>query len=694
MSDAENNRISPSRTDLSYAPPGPSRGLRLLRLRLSGVSRNYEIDLRGPDGAHRPLSVIAGPTNTGKTSVLRFLAYCLGGSDFPDNPEVVRQVRSAVTEATDPEGRVSLERVIGAKNILVARPTPGREEGSAALHPVEPAGDPSSVSQLLLATVGLQGVQLREAPTQRASSTDPLSFRDVMWLCLFLNERIGSTQLLHETDNMKKLKLRQVVDAIFGVHDDDGTELARRLREASAALDNARRDVERLADFVREQQPVPLELLQQEVEQADRQIRDADATMALLDTRQAAAADFAADLRARHAAAAARAVEARALVRDRRSLVNRFASLRAQYADDVRKLTLLNESASVFDQLSVKVCPACLSELPQPPSVVNGHCSLCAHPLPALTELGLAASIAGEPHLADDTDDAVADRSAIVRAELRATKRRYAELTDYWQDLDAGLSALEAAADKADADEAEAAAAVDRASAGQLTPYASEREETLRRRQAAVVLRDRAAAGVRLWEGVQERERAAALLAAQVERLRRESRDRPDRPARDEVIRRVSTRYGEILREIGYPKLDLQGELGPFIDDGLVPHVRGRNYREASSGGQVLISLAWILAIFETAYEQQAAHPGFLMIDSPQKSLGGYAAADDTEFSDAALVERFYRHLLRWLSGAGAGAQVIIVDNTPPPIADPHVVVRFTRDPNVPRFGLIDDEIG
>lgn len=39
-----------------------------------------------------------------------------------------------------------------------------------------------------------------------------------------------------------------------------------------------------------------------------------------------------------------------------------------------------------------------------------------------------------------------------------------------------------------------------------------------------------------------------------------------------------------------------------------------------------------MLAIFETALESNHAHPGLLMIDTPQKNLGGLA--DEAEFAD------------------------------------------------------------
>ncbi|MFB6580859.1 hypothetical protein ACFCYC_26245 [Streptomyces sp. NPDC056402] len=46
------------------------------------------------------------------------------------------------------------------------------------------------------------------------------------------------------------------------------------------------------------------------------------------------------------------------------------------------------------------------------------------------------------------------------------------------------------------------------------------------------------------------------------------------------------------------------------------------SYREASSGARTLLTLARQLAVFEVAIESSAAHPGFLVIGSPQKNLG------------------------------------------------------------------------
>jgi hypothetical protein len=101
--------------------------------------------------------------------------------------------------------------------------------------------------------------------------------------------------------------------------------------------------------------------------------------------------------------------------------------------------------------------------------------------------------------------------------------------------------------------------------------------------------------------------------------------------------------------------------------------------------------LAWQLAGFEIAIESGAAHPGFLMIDSPKKNLG-HGGQLDALIADAVSIGDFYQHLGAWLADRGSSAQLIVADNSPPPVAENHVVVRYSRSEDRPPYGLIDDE--
>ena len=99
------------------------------------------------------------------------------------------------------------------------------------------------------------------------------------------------------------------------------------------------------------------------------------------------------------------------------------------------------------------------------------------------------------------------------------------------------------------------------------------------------------------------------------------------------------------------------------------------------------------MAVWELAFEGDAAAPGLLVIDSPQKNLGHAADQGDPDFADSRLVENFYRHVREWLAGDGLGAQLVVIDNSPPSFFSDHVVVHYTRDPQLPPYGLITDAV-
>lgn len=193
----------------------------------------------------------------------------------------------------------------------------------------------------------------------------------------------------------------------------------------------------------------------------------------------------------------------------------------------------------------------------------------------------------------------------------------------------------------------------------------------------------------KLQEGLDKRAAKVVQQESQLQHLRDELASLGDAAVdRDQVLQEISRRYARLLTEWHYPKLSM-----PHIAADLTPHVRGEPYQEASSGARTLITLAWQLAVFEVAVEKGAAHPGFLMIDSPQKNLG-HGGTRDSVIADAVSIDDFYRFLRQWLQDHEDTAQVIIADNSPPDLVEENVIIRFSRDEEHPPYGLIDDETG
>jgi len=643
-----------------------SHGIRLRRLRLHGGDRTYDVDFRAPDDAPRPLSVLAGAFSTGKTTILEFVDYCLGANDHPRHPEIMPKVTAATLEVELSGSPYLIERAVGMPSMF-AYVRAGRldEPGSTppARRPLRPASHPDSLSGLLLSHCKLEGVRLRDTLTHGVADTDPLSFRDLMWLCFLPNERLDDKDLLFESVPMKHLKLRQVVDVVFDVHDDHSVEIGRRIRTVEAELSAARtayRAAEQLVDEQHVGSRADLEALQHA---AKDELSACAQAIADLDGRARADTTFAEDLRGRHRLAAHEARDAAAVLRDRETQLQRMTTLRGTYADDVSKWTMLAEADRLFEPMRLTVCPSCLTPL-------------------ADGERG-----AGEPgDRCPSCQFTIAPGGTFdVSGELRSAKTRLAELTRYLEELEREVPQLRIAASRAQEAEARAAAEVDVLTAHAVTPYLAQRDALAHRREEAAAGLQRAVSGLRL---IQSLERRATGILRQMDQVAADREAlvaagaQARRADRSAVVRRLGDRYHAILKAWHYPKL-----ADAYLAEDLTPYMRGEPYTVASSGGRTLIALAWQLALFEVAWETRSSHPGFLLLDSPQKNLG--VAGD---LADSRTIERIYRHIEDWLAGRGVGAQIVVADNAPPPTAAADVIVRFSRRPDRPPYGLIDDE--
>lgn len=657
-------------------------GIRVNELKLAGAqsgSRTYGVSFRtGPGESFRPLSVIAGPASTGKTTVVDFIRYCLGDDEHPQHPEVVAAVRAALLEAELDGNPTVVERATPGAASKFASVWAARMGNTASTAErrisTEPPSNPDGLSQFVLAACDLNGIELPEAPTKEDSRTVLLSIRDMFRVIFVPNERLDNRNLVFEqSHHMVRQKFLQSIDVMFGVHDNRTAVLAQRHAAAQQAARAAAQTADMLRQVADDDYPRgPLQLAL-DASVADAEVATLTTQIRELDIQQRSSETTSSDLRNSFAGAQRRAADARVRLRDRRSLLQRLNALRAQYADDKRKLNFLKDAERFFDPLKVMVCPSCMSQLAEGPRIVDGHCSMCN-------------SMVVPP--ADDAE-AVAGNGQVghasIASELSALTRRMTSLDEYVERLQTHTQVLERESLEADEQADESALALDNIVTSP-APWLALRDDLGRRLTEMRLAAQAARAGVNAWTRVADADANRERLVAEAQRIGRERRASRSSVTRAAVVGDLSTRFAAILAEIGYPKLE-----NPYLDQNLVPHVRNLPYTAASSGGMVLIGLAWNLALWEVAFELDADAPGLLVIDSPQKNLGHNSKASDVDFADATLVENFYAHAKGWLAAEGSGAQLIVVDNSPPEIVADDVVVRFTRDADVEPYGLITD---
>ena len=652
-----------------------SKGIRLKRLTLFGPygsKKQYVVDFTDAQGGWVPLAIIAGASQSGKSSVVDYVLYCLGGSHFPEHQEMRNNVAGVAIDIEFAGEPVRIERTTTGAPSKFASIWLGQHDGESRAAErrltIDPPSDPESLSQFLLGGFGLSGIRV-PLSERSDSDTHAFSFRDVAKLIHLPNSRLDNKNLVFEDGNtIVAQKFQHTFDLVFDVADATVADIQNRLKLAEEAARESERTLQSVRSVVEDEYPegptgVEIQLADEvaAVGLLEERIRELDHGATRLDNEVTS-------LRSELDRARSELDVASTRIRDRQSLLDRLNALRLDYSEDLRKLTFLQQAERVFDPFHIDACPACLNALSHPTTPHDGMCGLCGQPV-------------GHPI------EERAGASETIQRESRAVSSRLSSLVEYLGRLTEELSVFEQRRDAASARFNSAVHALDQASELP-APFLAARDSLSAQLADKKGDLERHRLGARLWDRVERAHTEWQLRLGVAAAIRKERAAVTSRVDRATVIRSVSERFEQILAEIGYPKLN-----NPFIDSKLIPHVRGSVYTQASSGGLTLISLAWYLAVWEVAFESNASTPGLLIIDSPQKNLGARVRDDDTDFADTRLVDAFYAHVESWLAGAGAGAQLVVVDNTPPQHVRHHVIIEFTGRPDVYPFGLIDDAI-
>jgi DNA repair exonuclease SbcCD ATPase subunit len=632
-------------------------------LRLKGIAKDYEYSfLPG-------LNIIAGPISTGKTSILEFIDYCFGATNHPEHIEIQKKARS-----------VLLESEINGEAFVIERPLftserkatihecsladIGKEHVSRVVLTSQKPGQ-ESISSYLLNKLGLFNIFLREAPTKDASEVDMMSFRDLMCFCFMQYERLDNKELLFESAFMKKLKLQQVFDVVFKIHATELAQLSLQIKTLQSESSRLNGEIKTLTKFLNERKIPGRDKLEENLEILSKSEKELEEHLDSITQTLKGESNVAQQLRSQLSQIDDETRRLLVIRRDREKLLKRLLPLRGQYSEDTKKLQFLQEAKIVFDPLGLARCPYCLEIITEKND--EGKCSLCGK------------SIKTEPTESFD-----------IKKEIRSIETKLKELNEFIQDTDRELDETNSSLKEKDRLAQNIQKLLDEAMKGYVSPYISERDAIVGKLNRARQQVQGIETQIDLHKGIEERINSRNKLEESLNVKETElETERQKVKSREDVINNISNRFSEILKLANFPKLE-----NPEINSQLMPFVRGIEYRKiGSSGATTLMSLSWFLSIFESAVELGGSHPGFVLIDGPQKNIGLRASADDPEYRDTKIVDGLYHHIIEKASEYQNDSQWIIVDNEPPEIAEKFIAVKFTRSRDVPPYGLIDDEV-
>jgi hypothetical protein len=576
------------------------------------------------------LTLVRGPSDTGKSFIVDAIDFMLGGQELKDIPEregyaeVLLGLRIAGNEYT------LMRSVTGGAFGLFDGRVQGRPSGPPprTLSQTHNAGNSENLSMWLLEAVGLAGSKLRK---NVRNDTDSLSFRNLAHLVLVdetqMQSEIPPAMTGRPTSKTKEISLLKLI--LEG--DDDSNLIASPSGRDERRLKGARLEiVDQLISGLESRLSGTADATAVR-DQAARLSQSIDATTAsiqqLTDSRTAAVEALQRDQTRR------RAIDLRLVQIS--GLRARFELLSQQYQSDVERLEMIIEGGTLLGYFESDACPLC-GALPEHQHRENFDAD--SGPL-----IGAAGS------------------------ERTRTIQLIGDLQQTFEDLDQNERELRTTASALDRRIGAQTGALEETDRGMLPNRAGLAEflAVKTKIEASLALFDQLAELQRLRAQIEDEAIAETAAAATAIGAR----------AIDAFSNRISVR----LSAWGY-----EAAAGARYDRAQQDLFADNQFRSAHGKGvRAILHAAFTIALADYCLELDLPHPGFLVLDSP---LITYRAPGETEGAgpNRSFATAFYHDLEDGFSG-----QVVVMENTDPldELGPETIDIEFTKLFGSGRYG-------
>jgi hypothetical protein len=615
------------------------------------------------------LNLIWGDMDSGKSSILNLIDYCLGGKNLNLlYQEMTTHGRTALLEV-DLNGSVfTLERDILNEDgpikvhtgVYDPRSTKFPMLMSASSTKVMPDG---WISDFILEALGIPKVKIKESRLREDSNSDRLSFRDLMKLLYLKQTRVGSDALLDYQNPSLFNKNIEIQKFVFNVYDDKLAELQSEL----ATQLNEQKELGRSESFIRKfLQDVAisveeLEKTHEAVEMQESRIDEIDDAVKALKKDFALSTDVGLEIS-----------NSVGRIRQEMDTLNQnLLSIEEKYDNYVR---LSNTYRFDLDALNLSKLSRSLMQITESKSRTV-PCPLCS------TALSLSSTVIEDEDL-DHQTKSLKNRDAGIQTILTQLRNQQQEGFDRKKHLESMLK--------------EATRGFDENNIANISPLISA-IQTLETSKTAIKVElaqaERNSAIAQKFKDIGTKLDTKNSLISNLRRAIKGIQD--GLVGLDEVIEALTK-----LINVHMQKSGLQKVSNVFFDQKFIAHLRGISYYNTSSGGvRTITSIATFICRLQYLLATPSNLPSFLMIDTPGQNIGRHRASDDdSEVSDPKLYENIFKQIIEVTEHAkenGRRCQVIIVDNDmPESLIDGenfHLVKRFSKQGGEFEKGLIND---
>jgi rubrerythrin len=576
------------------------------------------------------LTVLAGQTGVGKTTLLELIKFSLGGDGLiaPVVQEKVVDVHISVRVGT---AHLQISRGIGQEQRSRVRVVDLTTRERLRDHTV--GGESPTLSDLLLTSMGM-GTGLRAAArgSRSTSAGAQITFNDVFRF-MYIPQAEMNRDIAASRESYYTPKRKAVFELLFRLTSSELLDGRSEVNSLRSEIENAKRDADAVTEFLVSSgltSRIEAELRQSQAQQDER------AALVVLKELQADLSDavdretqtlrtLLNDAERSVAEADQHAIELQRLQRE-------YEAEQRRVAQDIERLRRMASAGDRLASIEFSVCPRCTQSLAGR-QVPDGVCRVCLQA------------------------DIVADLPDREQYEIEQLRSQLAEVGEQLAVIQEQLGQTASAARDRTELVRKLTAEIDARTANRVTPrlqaYADAAAKAARARTEQELLEQ----VLRQWdrahdltEAVEELERRRDVLAARIRALESDFARR-----KEEIFTELDAEFQRTVSDFGIPN----GQAASISPESYLPLLNGEQFDRVSSGGGIVTATQvayWITLITVAARRRDTDVPAFLLLDSPRLALN---TAED-------IAAQMYRRFVTQVGAAPGRLQFIVADNELP----------------------------
>jgi len=644
------------------------------KLVLVGTRKNYTIPFVPG------LNIIHGDSDTGKSSILNLIDYCLGSGNVELYSEIEASGKYCLLEVELNKKAYTIKRDIFDPGKVIEIYHSSIEEMDG-IFPLEygpnytKKGDAGFISDFFLDALSIPKIDIKQSPSKDDSKMIRLSFRDIFKYNYLTQDDVGSKNLLDRANFVVAVKNQETFKFLHNLLDTNIAELQALIAEKIKIKTSLDGKYSTINSFFRETKLKAESELKSQHYELKEKLKILNEQITILNQQMIASTEVGADLRILIKDTEQEVARKTSRANNLKLQLNQNILLKNDYAQDIEKLKI---AIKVAEKLS--------------PEAKEVNCPICENKL-KLDRL---------------KQSQVDSPPQVLERELQSLNRRYKDISALIEESRTEILSLQSSIYDSGIMLEQTKTLLDSRTKEFVSPFISQRDGLQSTRGSVMEEISGIEHNIKIRNQISEILKSSAKIEKELEKL---ALDLEELKKNTPTVASVTNQIADYLKEF-LEFVRMSNVFGVSIDERtFLPKVRNKEYHQLTSGGvRTLVSVGYFISLLKNSIDTPTNHPAFLMIDTIAKYLGktkakyleetdvaedqkeGIKADDPTKYNN------MYTYLKK-LCDQNDDVQIIIVDNDIPmemaKVLKPNIVKEFNVDGinSLPR-GFIDDIFG